>query len=79
MLIFILSDPVKQCSNVTVEDVENGYWKCDLLEKDKNDDNDAKICVVRSLECEDRRRMDCKLICLQNNSTHAGWYYQVKN
>ena len=75
----IYTDPAKQCTNVTVEEVEYGDWECKtaVWEDMANPSNEAKICVVKHLKCWDGRYADCALICI-DNSTHFGWYYQVK-
>ena len=75
----IYTDPAKQCTNVTVEEVEYGDWECKtaVWEDMANPSNEAKICVVKHLKCWDGRYADCALICV-DNSTHFGWYYQVK-
>ena len=75
----IYTDPAKQCTNVTVEEVEYGDWECKtaVWEDMADPTNEAKICVVKHLKCWDGRYADCALICI-DNSTHFGWYYQVK-
>ena len=68
------------CRNITVEEVENGFWKCHTaVWENKNDlSNEAKNCVGMDLNCNDGSPVDCALICRENpKNASATWYYQV--
>ena len=39
--------------------------------------DEAKFCLGLELNCTNGHRVTCALFCL-DNSTYAGWYYQVK-
>ena len=77
---YILSSyyPGERCRNITVEEVENGFWNCNAATWDNTDDlsNEAKTCVGMGLHCNDGRHADCTLICIENLRS-ATWHYQV--
>ena len=78
---YILSSyyPGERCRNITVEEVENGFWDCNAAIRDNRDDfsNEAKTCVSMGLYCNDGRPADCTLICIENLPASATWYYKV--
>ena len=70
----------EQCSSIDIEDVEEGSWECLFrVEADPDDPfNTTRICVTWDLSCKDGRRMDCKLVCIDEIEGSKGWFYQVK-
>ena len=67
-------------ANITVENVENGSWKCFQSHHESffESTDEAKVCIGQELHCNNGARVNCALICI-DNSTHQGWYYQVIN
>ena len=67
-------------ANITVENVENGSWKCFQSHSESffESTDEAKVCIGQELHCNNGARVNCALICI-DNSTHQGWYYQVIN
>ena len=79
MTMYLYYPGTGPCLNITMEHVENGHFTCkaDKWLNITDTDNDAKICVVWNLACEEGGRMhdaDCALHCEEA----TGWHYQVK-
>ena len=56
----------KPCSDYTIEPVQNGVWI-----------KQHTSGSVYELRCDDSRRINCNLICLNNPEGGVNWHYQV--